>query len=54
VASDHSKFPKQPYNPDRKPSESVTWVRNNEKLQNDKRPVVNVPKPVRKIVRVVK
>jgi hypothetical protein len=36
-------YPKQPKNPDRKPSESVTWVRNWEKIKD--RRVVVVDKP---------
>jgi hypothetical protein len=39
----NQKYPKQPTNPDRKPSESVTWVRNLDKV--DKRRVVVVKKP---------
>lgn len=38
-----NKYPKQPVNPNRKPSESVTWVRNLEKV--NKRTVVTVKRP---------
>lgn len=43
------KYPKQPVNPERKPSESVTWVRNQEKLKE--RIVVTVEKPVHPVQR---
>ena len=44
MATDHSKYPKQPLNPNRKPSESVTWVRNLEKHLNTPRVTVVVKK----------
>lgn len=38
-------YPKQPYNPNRTPAKSVTWVRNAHKHVNTKRVTVVVPKP---------
>ena len=38
------KYPAQPPNPNRKPSESVTWVRNLDKIQNNPRVTVVVKK----------
>jgi len=43
MATDHSKYPKQPYKPGRQPSESVTWVRNLDKHLNTPRVTVVLP-----------
>jgi len=41
----NQKYPQQPVNPNRKPNQSVTWVRNLDKIQKNPRRVVVVKKP---------
>jgi len=40
------KYPAQPVNPNRSPGQSVTWVRNNQKIQGNKIPGTNIPRRV--------
>ena len=47
MANNKNQYPKQPHNPNRKPGESVTWVRNLEKVS--KRTVIVGKYPIKTV-----